>query len=280
MSNSDFFQTSDWIDKGTYWLNIHPQCSPQWHGTKEKLHLVTASNFGAVIGDSKFKTPDQLAEYISGYKKQEFSDKSIQVMEHGVKMEPWARQWYIQTYQVEVREVGLAVPKWYPKIGCSLDGEVIGPNGELDGMIEIKSPLHMYKPLIEHSSRIKAGWQPPPHYHDHIWKTHYAQMQGCMAIMNKKWCHYVVFSTEDKEVYQERIYFNREYWEKILFPGLYNFIENKLEPLIAKLPLLRAEEAEKNKISESNNTSEKKEDETKKVASAWLQRILEKQRGK
>ena len=280
----EFFQTSDWIDKGTYWLNVHPQCSPQWHGTKEKLNLVTASNFGAVIGHSKFKTVDEMAEFISGYKKQDFSEKSLQVMGHGVEVEPWARDWYIQTYKVDVREVGLAIPKWYPKIGCSLDGEVIGPNGELDGMIEIKSPYHMYQPLIEHSARIQAGWKPPPFYHDHIWKTHYAQMQGCMAIMNKKWCHYVVFSTDDKEVFQEILYFNKDYWENILFPGLRDFIENKLEPLIEQIPTLRLrDEQMKDEIERKKKEEElakqlelKREEDKKKTASSWLQNLIAK----
>ena len=195
-----------------------------WHAHR-KFRL-TVSNFGGAIGKSSFCSPMEIAIDITNIKPKTTSAKFA--MQHGVVTEPKARDWYCKTRNVEVQEVGLAVPKWEPRIGASLDGEV-GP----DGIIEIKSPLVMYEPLQNHMIKINTGWRPPPFYHGHIWDTHYAQMQGGMKITGRKWCDYIVYATESNRSYVERIYFNQQYWDNELWPGVQNFLNNIMEPLIA-----------------------------------------------
>jgi hypothetical protein len=215
---------------------------------------LTASNFGAATGKSlnygkkKGKTPEDVADGITGIRPFEFDAESQRVMEIGRRQEPIARNWYSQSRGVNVREVGLAVPKWFPFIGASLDGEVleIGSNGEIKstGMIEIKCPEKMYAPLIEYTQSMASGWKPPPKYHQHIWKTHYDQMQGCMAICNKHWCDYIVFCEQQNNVFVQRLEFDREYWEKSLYPQLKNFVEQLLIPRLkttGKVPLCPSE---------------------------------------
>lgn len=220
------FPPEEWEDRGTYWLSKSPQGTNIWHSCR-KFRL-TASNFGAAIGKSIFTSPLDIALDIANIKPKSFTDENKAVMKHGVDTEPKAREWYSHHFKVQVREVGLAVPKWEVRIGASVDGEVLGTNG----IIEIKSPLEMYRPLQEHKKKIENGWKPPPFYHKHIWETHYAQMQGCMKITNKDWCDYIVYATKSNLCYTERIYFNEEYWDKILWPGIRNFLDNILEPLI------------------------------------------------
>lgn len=171
----------------------------------------------------------ELAMDITNVKPKSFANRGKEVKNHGIITEPEARNWYCTSRNVEVVEVGLAVPKWEPRIGASLDGDVIGT----DGIIEIKSPLQMYEPLNIHMRKIKEGWRPPPFYHDHIWDTHYAQMQGGMKITNKKWCDYIVYATDSNLVYVERIPFNEKYWEEVLWPGIQAFLNDYMEPLIA-----------------------------------------------
>jgi len=204
---------SEWVDCGTYWLNLSNQGSPRW---KDLRVRVTASNFAAAAGLSTFSTPDELADEISGIKKKEFTPTQIDNMNYGTEYEPMAREWYSKTRGVVVEEVGIAIPKWDPLIGGSLDGNIV----DSDGCIEVKCPKKMYAPLKN----------PPKSGHSHIWKSHYAQMQGCMAITDKKWCDYIVFCPKEDMVYVERIPFDKNYWEKTLYPLLTQFLTEKLLP--------------------------------------------------
>jgi len=219
------FTDGNWIDRGTYWLSIYPQSDPHWSELKKKHCLLTSSDFGTAIGHNRFTSPDQLADHIAGISPKQFTEENLRVMSLGNKFEPVTRSWYRQTYSANVQEVGLAIPKWDPEIGCSIDGEIL-PNG----MIEIKCPESMYKPILSYTSALSLGWKAPPSYSDHIWKTHYAQMQGCMAIMNKQWCDYIVHGLNDRKIFVQRIPFNQEYWSQTLYPGIRKFIEEKLKP--------------------------------------------------
>jgi hypothetical protein len=55
-----------------------------------------------------------------------------------------------------------------------------------------------------------------------------------MAILNKKYCDYVVFCPLEGKVYLERIPFNAKYWDELLFK-LNDFIDNKLKPKLEEL---------------------------------------------
>lgn len=240
-----------WDDYDVCWLSKSTQQSPGWikdrkghvpikflinellikeeHINDVVYSRVTGSNFGAAAGRSIFKTPDDLANEIAGLKKKVFSDKSLKNMNHGNFYEPHARKWYEQKFGLKVNEVGLAVPKWNFHIGASVDGVVAGEKG----IIEIKCPVKMYEPLKDHIIKLlETNWEPKLFHHSHIWKTHYDQMQGGMAILGMDWCDYIVYSTSDKQVYHERIPFNKKYWDDFLHPALNNFLEIKLFPLL------------------------------------------------
>lgn len=224
------FDEEWWEDKETYYLNKAEQGTDEWKNFRK--FRITASNFGAAIGLSKFSTPTEIAEDTCNIKLKTFDEKSVSNMAHGTMMEPLAREWYCNKKGVNVVEVGLAVPKWNNYIGASLDGDIVGT----DGMIEIKSPKKMYFPIKKHMEKPpferKEIFKNNPYYHDHIWDTHYAQMQGAMMITNKKWCDYIVYASEDNLVFCERVLFNKNYWENYLYPKLQNFIETEMKPLI------------------------------------------------
>ena len=227
-----------WLDRGTYWLNTAPQSSPIWKDLRKispNNIRVTCSNFGTAVGHSKFKTPEELADEMVGLKEAKVTTESRRVMDIGIAMEPIARNYYSTKYKVPVRELGLAVPKWDHEIGGSVDGEVVEYNNGkeiLNGMIEIKCPETLYKPLKLYTNKISQGFK--INNHNHIWPTHYDQMQGCMAICNKKWCDYVVFVKPEDTVFVQRIPFNAEYWKNELYPGIRHFIDNILKPRIKK----------------------------------------------
>lgn len=218
-----------WDDCGTYWLNKHAQGTPGWFGIRKGR--LTASNFGAAIGRSQFSTPEDLALEMAGLKVKEFSESSKIAMAHGSKTESTARDWYCNTRRLRVIETGMACPKWEPRIGGSPDGVIL----DSEGLIEIKCPFTMYQPILKHVENKERGDNPSqqdPFYHDHIWDSHYCQMQGCMKIMDKKFCDYIVYSTEDRKVFVDRVLFNPEFWDNVLYPGLKSFLDNVYTPLL------------------------------------------------
>lgn len=242
------FNPRSWIDCDSYWLNKAPQGSHEWKFYR-KFRL-TASNFGAAIGKSWISSPYDIALNITTtsdpikipptepyphrsdkqHPKTYTRPKQKFTQQHGVVTESTARNWYCSTRNVRVATVGLAVPKWEPRIGASLDGNIPGT----DGIIEIKCPFEMYDQLKLHMDNIKSGWNPPPFYHDHIRDSHYAQIQGSMKIFGKKWCDYIVYATCSNLSYVERIPFNKTYCDTVLFPGITHFLDNILEPIIQK----------------------------------------------
>jgi hypothetical protein len=222
------FSNGNWMDKGTYFLNNFEQGTDGWK--KARNFRLTASNFGYAVGLSNFEgtSPIEVGMDITKIRSKVFSDKSIEVMAHGTRTEPKVRDWYSKQIKKNIVEVGLAVPKWEVRIGGSLDGDIEGT----DGCIEIKCPQKMYQPLVEHAQKLDKGWEPPKFYHEHIWATHYAQMQGCMKITNKKWCHYIVYCQASEQFFQDHVEFNADYWDNFLYPKIQFFLDNILEPLI------------------------------------------------
>ena len=59
---------------------------------------------------------------------------------------------------------------------------------------------------------------------------YYAQVQGQMAIGDRPWCDFVVYTT--KGIHVQRIPFDRRYWEKVLLSKLIKFYDNCLGPEI------------------------------------------------
>lgn len=210
-----------WVDYGNYFMSNIPQSDPQWKELRH--HRLTASNFGTAAGRSAFKTPEELSLIIKGEKEETFSPESLKAMEHGTLTEPEARKWYEEKYKCLVREVGLAIPKWDFRIGASLDGEVICSDGNSDGNIEIKCPKKMYSILIEFRKALDLNWTPPRFFNDHIFRTHYDQMQGGLAITRKKWCDYIVYCKEENDIFVWRVEWNPDHWNQLLYPRICQF---------------------------------------------------------
>lgn len=216
----------NWIDHGKYFeLNI-PQGDQGW--LEGRIGRVTTSVSGGLAGNSRFKTPEEQGLIIAGMQ-ESFTEEAIERMNHGTRTEPDARKWYAKKSGYKVVERGLIVPKWDYRLGASVDGDVIGT----DGIIEIKCPVRMYKPLSWYSQQIQAGWEPPSDYYRHIWPTHYDQMQHAMAVMDKKWCVYIVYAIEDQEIFTQTIPFNPSYWSqhyKTLIQNYNKYVVPNLKP--------------------------------------------------
>lgn len=212
------FDSDHWIDCGNCWLNKDLQGN-------RKFRLLDY-NFGGAIGKNIFYDPVEIAGATIDQKS--LTKSNNKKFHHKNNAEIKACKWYCRTRNVEITETVFIVPKWEPRIGVLFKGNI----KDTDGMIEIKNPYEMYESLSDHIYKISTGWKPQPFYHDHIWENHYAQMQGIMKITDKKWCDYIVHSSQSNLRYVERILFNQEYWDNVLWPGLQHFLNNILEPLL------------------------------------------------
>lgn len=105
------------------------QRSPEWYDIR--YNMLTASDFGAIIGYSKYDTPEKIILKKCGHS----SFKGNIYTWHGQKYEPVATSVYESRYNTTVLEFGLLQHETIPFLGASPDGIT------LDGiMIEIKCP--------------------------------------------------------------------------------------------------------------------------------------------
>lgn len=142
------------------------------------------------------------------------------------------RRWLVENHPElsQIEEVGVAVPKWNPIFGASPDGLIGTEFG-----IEIKSPDIMYKPLLEKlSSQNQTPQSSPssqsPRY-DHIYNSHYDQIQGgMMCFQRPKWI-YVVYCEPTKQKYIEVIPYDHEHCVMLSQKGI-EFYNTKVRPLL------------------------------------------------
>lgn len=184
------------------WVFLGEQRTDDWH--RARKFRLTGSRAASALGRG-YDTPEVTADYICGRKLQFVNDS----MRRGMDKEDDVKRWYEKSHSVTVVDVGFAYFDDYPKLGASPDGLV----GE-DGMIEIKCPDKMYWKLRARVDGVEyINYQGYP---NHINQSHYDQMQMQMAVMERSWCDYVVYSVAEDEVYEERIDFNLKYWRKML----------------------------------------------------------------
>lgn len=232
-------EDGNWIDYGNFWINVADQGSSKW--LDARYLRLTGCNVGGAVNHSNFSTPYDILLDITGIKPKIFDCRQKAVMKHGSDTEPIARDWYSDKIGLQVEELGLAVPKWELRLGASLDGSVLSPvdNKTPIGNLEIKCPQRMYRPLLRHQQDLLDGVQFEKYYHKHIWDSHYDQMQLGMVITGQTWSDYLVYSTNDKMIFTDRVYFNQDYWENDLKPAIYDFLDNKLDPILKLIENLK-----------------------------------------
>jgi hypothetical protein len=220
-------------------------------GTEEwnliRKYRVTGSIIAAVRGKSKFKTTKQTLDVILGKTKEEINENML----HGKEKEQEVREWYEKTHSVKIQEVGFAYLENFPYIGVSPDGLISS-----DGLIEIKCPKDMYPPLRDRTNSKETRWKEyvkrgpkdlsggpvagdyKCKYPEHIYTSHYDQMQAQMAVFGRKWCDYVVVSYNENMVFQQRVEFNPEYW-RMLKAEINDFVDKYLRDYPCYIPKIK-----------------------------------------
>ena len=193
---------------------------------------LTSSRFGEILNQRSSTDSRRLVRDIMGYGG---PMKTLPPQIHwGKENEERARKHYIENRKdvgelMEVLPSGLHLMPEKAYLGASTDGIVVCRSVDTCciGCLEIKCPYSIDGNItVEMSPQniaekfddffLKKGADGElylPHSH-----CYYAQVQGELAITNKEWCDFVVFS--NNEVVVDRILADLEYW---------NHLEEKLE---------------------------------------------------
>ncbi|KAG0412543.1 hypothetical protein HPB47_010302 [Ixodes persulcatus] len=204
---------------------------------KERVGKITASKFKKAVSCRK---PEGLVrDILYPEKPKQCSDlHPSDPRRYGLETEPVAveayRHWCrLLDKDTVVTSTGLHIHERFPFLGASPDG-LVREAGE-DGLLEVKCP------------KSKAGMTPREACADKKFcslfvngeatlKTdhaYYYQVQGQLAVTGCQWCDFVIYTnnkTLAKSLAVERIYFDPNFWQTLILPGLLYFYKRAVIP--------------------------------------------------
>ena len=205
-----------------------------WHSVRR--YRITASLFGSVLSRKPNTPPDSLVLRIIQPKL--FSTRATA---YGIEKEQTAISEYI-AYQrsrghpdIAVSPSGFLVSTTHPFLGASPDGAVFDPSNTLQpfGFLEVKCPYsaRMLTPTDACATSGFCCTADPITGQLKLKENHayYSQVQGQMAIGQRPWCDFVIYTSKGLSV--QRIEYNEKFWED-LFHKLSNFYDNCVAPEI------------------------------------------------
>lgn len=158
----------------------------EWHETRRRL--ITASDAGAVLGVSPFKTPSKLLRE----KLSDAESKDNIAMAWGRRYEPVAIERFETEFNLQVFPANFVVCVKYPFLGATPDGIV--SDGSL---LEVKCPFNTRKPFLSF------------HHYD---KTHYyTQVQVAMLCYGADKTHAMQYNAREKIYKHEVIDYDPEF---------------------------------------------------------------------
>ena len=202
-------------------------------------YRLTASTFGRIYQLLPTTPPDSLVKQL--LHSQSFSTNAT---EWGKENEPIALQKYVQ-HQLSTGHTGLVtcsagfvVSEEYPFLGASPDAFVYDPSSTNQlGLAEIKCPYKYRELHPEDASQqtdfcCKLSTRSDGTKVVQLKRRHpyYSQIQGQLAITDRKWCDFVVYTKKGISI--ERIDNDTEFWENKLLPKLTAFYDGSLCPSI------------------------------------------------
>ena len=203
-----------------------------WHSVRQ--YRLTGSYFGLVFRLKETTSPENLVLQIMGIKR--FTSESVKWRKdnEATALEKYQQHQNISGHNgLYVAPSGFVVYESYPFLGVSPDSVVHDPNNPNPfGLAEVKCPYS-----ARNLSPIEAG-KSPNFYCDVIDSKlklkhshpYYSQVQGQMAITERHWCDFIVYTK--KGIHVERIDFDAEFWTDKLLPKLKDFYDSCLAPNI------------------------------------------------
>ena len=212
-------------------------CNDQWKAERRKR--LTASRVGGIL---KMRKTTSRANKVKELLYSKF--RGNEATRYGILMEDVARTGYVTHQQqcrhpgVNVTSCGLFVSLDNPWLAATPDGIVEDPNehSSPEGLLEMKNPHSKRNLTLAEACRSSSFCLKEEKKEDiatyNLKKKHdyFYQVQCQMYCVNKEWCDFVVQTEKDMHI--ERIYRDREWWNKQL-PKLKSFYDNSLLPELA-----------------------------------------------
>ena len=218
------------IEKAT----VGQHMSSAWYSARR--YRITASMFGKVVHRLPSTPPDNLVANLLN--PQRFKTPAT---EWGKQQESAALKMYVES-QLEmghtgllVEEAGFVVCEQHPFLGASPDAYVNDPTAaDQFGLIEIKCPYKYRDCLPEEAARnsdfcctLASDRRSLQLKSSH---EYFCQVQGQMAITNRQWCDFTVYTKRGISI--ERIRFDSEFWINNVLPKLIEFYDMCFCPAI------------------------------------------------
>ena len=215
--------------------------SLMWHF--ERRFRITSSSFGDIRRRLESTPPDSLVLRILGIKK--FSTVATQ---WGKDHEQTALEAYVKHQNssghpgLYACKSGFVISETHPFLGTSPDACVHDPScSDPFGLVEIKCPYSHRDVTPEMACSSKNFCSTLEKTPDgevvklKVTNVYYSQVQGQMAITQRKWCDFVIYTPRGLSV--ERIHLNEHFWDEELLPKLTEFYDNCVGPEIVS-PML------------------------------------------
>jgi len=218
---------------------------------KEKRYRVTASHFGKIVKMRASTHPHGMVKSITV----PVEISNLLPVDYGIRNEACAKRRYEEEYgeKAEVRDNGLETNISYPFLGASPDG-FVGENGIIEvkcflcvGQDKIKAyvanlqgldskgePIYIDGERKARSKKFSAFCleidEKSKRKDLHLKKTsnYYYQVQGQLAITEKQFCDFIVYT--EKDFFIERFTLDKDLWENVMLPKLTWFYEECLLP--------------------------------------------------
>ena len=211
--------------------------SPLWFSVRR--YRLTASVFGRILRRKPNTPADALVKELLDSKQ-----VSSRAIEWGKTNECRAIEEYKRRQNISgkdgitVCKAGFHICEHYPFLGASPDGCIHDPTCvQMFGVLEVKCPYKYRFESIDvaatNADFCLAVVDKSDGSHCVELKTshmYYSQVQGQLAITERQFCDFVVYTTKD--LFIQRIAFNEDFWLHKLLPKLIDFYDNCFAPAI------------------------------------------------
>ena len=197
---------------------------------EERGKRLTSSNFGPIVKRRRQRYPKTLMSNIKSSR-----SKCPKPCQWGKDKECEAIMEYAKTKKQQgnidvCAHCGFVVNSIFPWLGASPDFLVFdGAEANSFGIGEVKCPFSKKDMTVDEACKDKNFCLQKLTGKIQLKKSHnyFYQIQGCMATLNVSWCDFVVFTNVDLHI--ERIYFDIDFWHKIV-PELSSFYTEYMLP--------------------------------------------------